>query len=80
MNISVDINLFATLVECLEKQAVVEKQTPEVQDQWRQIFSDTARSGRAALTQALAATGNGDPRRTETGMGPLLSPNDTPFL
>ncbi len=80
MNISVDINLFATLVECLEKQAVLDKQTPEVQEQWRQIFADTQRAGRAALNQALTASGNGDPRRTETGMGPLLSPGGTPFL
>ncbi len=80
MNISVDINLFATLVECLEKQAVLEKQTQEVQEQWKRIFADTQRAGRTALNQALAASGNGDPRRTETGMGPLLSPNDTPFL
>lgn len=80
MNISVDINLFATLVECLEKQAVLEKQTPEVQAQWRQIFADAHRNGRAALQQALVASGNGDPRRTETGMGPMLTPNDTPFL
>jgi hypothetical protein len=80
MNISVDINLFATLVECLEKQAVIENQTPEVQVQWRQIFADTQRAGRTALNQALMSSGNGDPRRTETGMGPLLSPGDTPYL
>ena len=80
MNISVDINLFATLVECLEKQATIEKQTPEVQEQWRQIFADTHRAGRVALNQALTSSGNGDPRRTETGMGPLLSPGETPFL
>lgn len=80
MNISVNIDLFATLVTCLEKQAVIDKQTPEVQEQWLQIFSDTQRAGRIALNRALDAAGNGDPRRTETGMGPLLSPGDTPFL
>ena len=80
MNISVDINLFATLVECLEKQAILDKQTPEVQEQWKQIFADTQQTARAALNQALVASGNGDARRTETGMGPLLSPGDTPFL
>lgn len=80
MNISVDINLFATLVECLEKQAILEKQTPEVQEQWKQIFGESMRAGRIALNTALTASGNGDPRRKETGMGPLLSPGDTPFL
>lgn len=79
MNISVDINLFATLVECVEKQAILDKQTPEVQEQWLQIFHDTARNGRAALKTALTAA-NGDPRRTETGMGPMSPGTDTSFL
>lgn len=80
MNISVDINLFATLVECLEKQAVLDKQTPEVQEQWRRIFADSQQAGRTVLNQALAASGNGEPRRTETGMGPIFSPGSTPYL
>lgn len=80
MNISVDINLFASLVESLERQAILDKQTSEVQEQWKKIFGDVAQAGRAALNQALTSSGNGDPRRTETGMGPLLSPNSTPFL
>lgn len=80
MNISVDINLFATLVECVEKQAIIDKQTPETQGVWRQIFSDAARNGRTALNQALVSSGNGDSRRTETGMGPIVDPSKTSFL
>ena len=80
MNISVDINLFATLVECLAKQSIIDKQTPEIQEQWAKIFADTHQTANAVLRQPLISSGNGDPRRTETGMGPMLSPNDTPFL
>lgn len=80
MNISVDIDLFATLIECVDKQRLLDKQTPEVQEQWRKIFADTHATASAVLKQALNTVGHGDARRTETGMGAMLSPGDTPFL
>jgi hypothetical protein len=80
MNINVDINLLATLVECVEKQAILDKQPPEVQEQWKAIFATTANTARAALNQHMKTVGHGDPRRTETGMGPMFSPGDTPYL
>lgn len=80
MKINVDFNLFSTLVECLEKQTIVDKQTPEVQEKWNQIFDETRVTARTALNQFLAAHGYGDGRRTETGMGPILNPSNTSFL
>lgn len=80
MNISVDINLFATLIACIDHQATLDKQTPETQEEWRQIINTTHIEAKAALASALKNAGHGDARRTETGMGPMLSPGDTPFL
>ena len=80
MNISVDINLFATLIASIEKQAVLDKQPPEIQEEWRQIINTAHIDAKSALNSALKNAGHGDARRTETGMGPMLSPGDTPFL
>lgn len=80
MDITVNLNLFAALVECLEKQAILDKQTPEVQEQWNKIFTDTQHTARAALNQFLAAHGHGDVRRKEVGMGPILNSSNSSFV
>lgn len=80
MKINVDFNLFSTLVECLEKQAIVDQQPPEVQEKWNKIFEETRTTARVALNQFLSANGYADARRTETGMGPILDPSRASFI
>lgn len=80
MNVMVNINLLTALIECVEKQAIIDKQPPEVQERWHAIINETVSTAKAAMQQYLATTGNSDPRRTETGMGPMLSPDKTSFL
>lgn len=80
MKVMVDINLINALIECIEKQAVIGGQPSDVQLKWQEIINDTVRTAKGAVQQYMNTEGYGDPRRTETGMGPLLSPDKTSFL
>lgn len=80
MKINVDFNLFSTLVECLEKQAIVDQQPPEVQEKWNKIFEETRTTARAALNQFMSTNGFADARRTETGMVPALDTTRASYI
>lgn len=80
MKIEVDINLFNALIECIDKQTMVKDQPIEIQQQWNDIIRDTYLTAKATLQEHMKTVGHGDPRRTETGLGPMLSPSKTPYL
>jgi hypothetical protein len=79
MKIEVDLKLFQMLVECLDKQALLDKQDADTQARWKAIINETYVTANNALTEfkKLNMVNDG---RTETGMGPIISPDKTPFV
>lgn len=80
MKIEVNMNLFAALIECIDKQAKLGSQPEATQEKWKAIINETYITANNELQLFLTKHGHGDSRRTETGLGPLLSPEKSSFV
>jgi hypothetical protein len=78
MKVQVDLHLFQMLVECIDKQAHLDKQTAEVQARWKAIINETYTTASAALVEFKKQNMSTD-SRTETGMGAILN-TDSPYV
>lgn len=78
MQVQVDLRLFQMLVECIDKQAQLDKQDAETQARWRAVINETYTTAANALATFKSQNMMSD-GRTETGMGPILNTN-TPYL
>jgi hypothetical protein len=79
MKIEVDLKLFQMLVECVEKQPLLDKQDADTQARWKAVINETFVTANTALTEFKKVNMVND-GRTETGLGPIISPDKTSFL
>lgn len=78
MKVQVDLHLFQMLIECIDKQALLDKQDEATQVRWKAVINETYRTASGAVAEFKAQNMLTD-ARTETGMGPILNTN-TPYL
>ena len=78
MKVNVDLHLFQMLIECIDKQAQLDKQDPTTQERWKAVINETYKTAAGALA-AFKAQNMSIDGRTETGMGAILNTN-TPYL
>jgi hypothetical protein len=79
MKVEVDFKLFQMLVECIEKQATLADQTPDIQSRWKAIINETYTTANTAV-QTFKSQNMISDGRTETGMGGFVSPDKTAYL
>jgi hypothetical protein len=78
MKVQVDLHLFQMLVECIDKQATLDKQDTDTQERWRAIINETYKTASTALVEFKKQNMSTD-GRTETGLGPILN-TDSPYV
>ena len=78
MKVLVDFTLLQRLVECIDKQAELDKQDEATQARWKAIINETYTTANSELIE-FRKTNMINGGRTETGMGPVLDTN-TVFL
>jgi hypothetical protein len=79
MKVLVDFKLLQMLVECIDKQAELDKQDEATQARWKAIINETYITASASLTEFRKQNMTTD-GRTETGMGPIVGPDKTAFV